>query len=1085
MPSIIKPSRLSTMVQTEPVKGGGLMTVSAYLLFDFGAPRKLLSEQALWPMVQEQMPPEAIFDKGSLKPKGEFIIVGSALSPGDTPVTGMQVVARVGGREKRLSVFGDRYWRLTDQGVVMLPPVPFMEMSIDEAHAFGSPHFQANRRGKGQLSRLLLEGGHDAPLPNVENPAQHIRSLEDIPAPAHFGPIAADSPLRMRYAGTYDQNWIKNVAPLKPEDFNPLFYCDAPEDQRFDGYLKGDEDFAIAGMTRGMPVAGGQLPAMRARCFAYRPQDKSLSEIRLVPDTVVLFPNITKAVLIYRGIVRSHDAYGEDIGALMFALEHEEDAPRSHAYYSEIYKLRTNPEQAHKHALSDFQLMPEIDPAIKSARRAAKLEKARQQREQFFIDQHWALGKHLEDQNLPAGLAPPPDSSNVDDLPFVAMPTQEEIDNGELDLAELLDDVETLEKALWLKADTEMARAELIRKATVESLPPGVVTEHMQRPLVSSEHMARFPDLKLPDELAHELGDIDELLKNVAPKLSDQVDPDFAPEGIAAAQDEIDKLLSQVLGSPQPDPHIVDEQFELACARAMKLPEGSLLAQAKKELGGLDVGALNASLKPDDDMGDLDDMGALMADLPDSLADMRLDQIAAAPKSSGSTLDIALPDDPDFAGAVAELRPVLADTQAKAEKAIRDTFPNLIAADSQDPLGDLIAALDTPPAEAEQMRGLTLGEVAEKTRTDTLQELEDADVKLAEGMLSARQNTPAAIAPIDPLLPEVAQRLGDFVKQKLAQGHDFKGADLAGANLRNVNFSGLDLTNTLFERCDLTGANFSGTNLSGAVFSEAILNEADLSGCNLEKANLSKASFRNAVLDGVTATGNTIIHTDFTNARLRKARLSQLTVIECQLEGADFGGADVADAQILKGTANRMRADGATMNRVVFIEMPMETASYMGAHLNRVSFINVQAQASRFDESVFVSVSFNGSTDLSDSYFRSIKSRESAWNSTNLVRSCFVRAECEGALFNMCEMNDADLRLASLKNARLDRSTLVGSDLFGANLYAASLAGVNFTRASLRGSNLFLADLQQTLLGSCDLSGANLGMTHMERPTDA
>jgi hypothetical protein len=94
LPAIIKPSRVSVAHQTDPTKDGALTTVSAYALFDFEEPGRLLTEQALWPMVTEQMPNGAIFDKGQLKPKGEVIIAGNALSPTDAPIEGIRVSVR-------------------------------------------------------------------------------------------------------------------------------------------------------------------------------------------------------------------------------------------------------------------------------------------------------------------------------------------------------------------------------------------------------------------------------------------------------------------------------------------------------------------------------------------------------------------------------------------------------------------------------------------------------------------------------------------------------------------------------------------------------------------------------------------------------------------------------------------------------------------------------------------------------------------------------------------------------------------------------------------------------------------------------
>ena len=118
MPAILKPSRIATALAVEATDGGSMLTLSAFLLFDFAANRNFLTDQALWPMVAEQMPAGAVFDKAQLKPVGEWLVAGSAMAP-DQPVRAMRVSVRIGDRVKRLAVFGDRFWRLSERGLVI------------------------------------------------------------------------------------------------------------------------------------------------------------------------------------------------------------------------------------------------------------------------------------------------------------------------------------------------------------------------------------------------------------------------------------------------------------------------------------------------------------------------------------------------------------------------------------------------------------------------------------------------------------------------------------------------------------------------------------------------------------------------------------------------------------------------------------------------------------------------------------------------------------------------------------------------------------------------------------------------------
>ena len=1072
MPAIIKPSRLSCAVQTEAVAGGGLTTVSAFVLFDFADPRRLLTEQALWPMVVEQMPKGAIFDKGQLKPKGELIIGGAALAPTDRPITGCRVTARLGAIEKRLAVFGDRFWRLTDHGIEMLDAKPFDRMQIDEAHAFGGPNHKGNPRGKGHGARSIAEAGYDAPLPNVEDARHLIRSIDDNPASAHFGPLAPDYAGRIRYAGTYDQHWIKNVAPMKPEDFNPLFRCDAPEDQRLDGYLQGNEAFTVSGMSRGEAAVGGHLPGLRARAFVHRPADDSFTEIRMVCDTVTLFPNVTKATLAFRGLVKSQDRFGDDIGTVMLALEHLEAEPRPQEYYLHVLRLRRDPEQAHKHALSDFQLMPEVDASIISERRRQKLERAREERIRFMENQNWGARKAVESVGMPPEIVPPVDYSLLDELPLVAIPTSEEIERGDVDIAEMLDDVKTLEAALKQKSDIVMARAEHYRRALVNSAPSGANLPAIAlKPVVDDEHLARFPELTLEEGFDQAIAELETAFPSKDSLLA-SLNSGLTDEELATVSAQIDRAFGVVGEDKGVDPEVIEKQFRLACARALKEPEGSVFHDMRGVVDGLSLDSLKQGTGAGDDPSQRE-----FAALFDSLMDSRSEAGDAGIDREG--LYRALP-------AGADRRPV-EDALGKANEKVSAMVPWLIEEGHEgDAIGGLLAKIGKiappiDPADAD----LTIGQHLDKRKQSASDRLDEAEAQMDEAMVTGRQMMPAAMFPMEPFLPGVDARFGAFVKEKLAQGHDFRGADLAGADLCNVDFSGRDLSATFFEKANLSGARFVGANLEGAAFTEAILDGADFTGARLSKANLNKASLKGAVLDRCEASDLTVMEADFSRVSARNMRLSNTRIINCVLDEADFSGAEIPDLQLLQGRADELRLDGARIERAAFMMLSMKGASFVGSELERVVFTEIAAPGASFKEARMRTVGFLGACDLTGGRFERLVAEETSWNTTRLVESCFLRAHCHTCLFNDCDMTASDFRLASLKNSRFVKAVLVDSDMFGANLFSGSLTQSDLRRTSLRGANLYFADLIETKLASSDLSGANLGGTLMERPAHA
>jgi uncharacterized protein YjbI with pentapeptide repeats len=102
----------------------------------------------------------------------------------------------------------------------------------------------------------------------------------------------------------------------------------------------------------------------------------------------------------------------------------------------------------------------------------------------------------------------------------------------------------------------------------------------------------------------------------------------------------------------------------------------------------------------------------------------------------------------------------------------------------------------------------------------------------------------------------------------LLESHDFSGADLTGAVLRDASLTRSILSEAQLQGVDGRNARFVAADLRGADLSKAVLLSADLTRANLAGAKLAGADLRRA---------------RFFSADLRGADLTQ-----AQLEGADF-----------------------------------------------------------------------------------------------------------------------------------------------------------------------------------------------------
>src|SRR5262245_38074998 len=134
---------------------------------------------------------------------------------------------------------GERVW---ERGLMFLkpsPPEPFEKIPLVWERAFGGmdesvdppecePRNPVGCGFRAKKSKLAAEEGR---VPNLESPKNGMRGTNSRPEPVGFGFIGPHWQPRVQHAGTYDEAWMKNRAPLLPADFNPRFFQTAPSDQ--------------------------------------------------------------------------------------------------------------------------------------------------------------------------------------------------------------------------------------------------------------------------------------------------------------------------------------------------------------------------------------------------------------------------------------------------------------------------------------------------------------------------------------------------------------------------------------------------------------------------------------------------------------------------------------------------------------------------------------------------------------------------------------------------------------------------------------------------------------------------------------
>lgn len=252
----------------------------------------------------------------------DIVLCATAHAPKEIPADAVPVAVMVGAMEKRLMVFGERFWNhagVLSRKFTMTGTKPFIRRPIVYEDAYGgidtvSGEFCAeNLVGKGLYGAKAKQNLAGQPLPGIEDPRCLIQSPHDRPRPVGFGFYNRAWQPRVAYAGTYDQAWREQRCPLPPEDFDPRFYNGAHPDLQVDGFLKGNEPITLINLTP-EGRADWYLPDVRLTSAITRggvngQREKQLLAMNL--DTLFLEPDKQRCCIVWRGSA----ALGEPAGA--------------------------------------------------------------------------------------------------------------------------------------------------------------------------------------------------------------------------------------------------------------------------------------------------------------------------------------------------------------------------------------------------------------------------------------------------------------------------------------------------------------------------------------------------------------------------------------------------------------------------------------------------------------------------------------------------------------------------------------------------------------------------------------------------
>lgn len=242
----------------------------------------------------------------------DIAVTGNAWAPNGKARESF-ISLKIGNLRKTLKVTGDRRWVKVMGSATMTDPKSFEKIPLMFERAYGGTDLShpditrhdreaRNPVGVGFRAKNSILSIDGIRLPNFEDPLNLIKSPADRPAPAGFGFIGPSWQPRMSYAGTYDESWQKGRMPLLPIDFDKKFFNCAHPDLVYDGYLDGNEQVQIGGLSPNQNinfVLPGVLPQTIIRMAGLEEQ-----EIQMNLDKLVINSDVGIVIQVWSGCLR-------------------------------------------------------------------------------------------------------------------------------------------------------------------------------------------------------------------------------------------------------------------------------------------------------------------------------------------------------------------------------------------------------------------------------------------------------------------------------------------------------------------------------------------------------------------------------------------------------------------------------------------------------------------------------------------------------------------------------------------------------------------------------------------------------------
>jgi uncharacterized protein YjbI with pentapeptide repeats len=965
---IIRPLQISLNTQVLEQDRRFYFTASASLGVDLQTGEALLDLNYLKD-VFEAMGESPLPDMGMPKPNGEFLVSGRFFAPGHQPVTGGEAKVILGAMEKSLYLFGPRQWRAD------LPSAPekFISMPLEYSKAFGGEGYEKNPEGI---------GFNDGLLPCVEDPEHLVASKGDTPFPAGFSPLYPMRPQRMKYQGTYDQDYKYKYFPGYPEDHDWKYFLCAPRDQWATGYYTGHEAFCLYHMHPDIPIIKGSLPGYSARCFIreVKEEKERFDELPLNLDTIWFFPEKMIGLLIFRGVTEVEDDEAETITHVLSAYESDAQPRRSHEYYKTAFEKRRSGNDSLLNHLKTHDLIPDTH---KSAMEIL-MNSARQDTDSELVknmDEKAKTLRAMADEKVEQAIQNAEDQMAKIDIPDDAKAHLSGKESG-LDIRELM--------AKKSKAEPDPDLKKFNDK--LESIIPGIMANDPQK--IDMKHFS-----------FDALDEIFEAVNEFSAKKEKEA-MDIAAEGMKKVQDQIQDQLKSI-----------DHQIE----------NTKMIGASKSDCRVADLE--KARQKVENSLKTLQEFD------PEHKSSSPLPRVnALALKAQTDQIN------PQIIGAMQHLQSmkdagISGENTKKLEQQIQEAVQTTNA--------QVDEGLKNAEADFKDGYIMTAHFMDEGTSPHT-EPLSDVRQRFLDAVSKKEDVSGGDFACID-LSGEILDGIdfsGAFLEQVKFTGASLKGAIFSKAILARANFEGADLTDADFQGCNLgavlaRGGNFTRAKFKSAKLSRGNFIQADFTGADFEDIEaldivIHDANFTRAHMPGIT-----FLEINITGATFEQATITTSAFLKCAVRDCNFSNALMSKATFVDTDLESCRFENADLANACFMATDLEKSvvsalDFQGACINQANFQNMAAGNTNFSHATMENTLFQGA-DLSGAIF----------SHANALNAQFRKSNLTGATLDYINLDKGSLAKANLAGASFKGANLHAVDFLRSNISETDFSGAN------------------------------------------